>query len=612
MARATVVVAAVATALWATMATTTPAAAAVHATGQINGTTLEITGSNGKDHITLRLHVGDPTTLDVIDDDQPTAVLNFDRSLFDTISVSMLGGNDRVTLDASNGAFTDTQDTTVDGGDGNDVIVGSNGPEHLLGGDGDDDVDGNQGNDTVFLGPGDDVFVWNPGDGSDTVDGGEDYDQVVFSGANVGEHFSLGPNGGGVNLTRDVGNVSMDLDGVEELNLRTLGGSDVVEVVDVVGTDLEHFNVDLAGPLGGDDGSPDTVNVFGTNSADTIAVGGIPGRADVTGLGPVVHVAEGQSTDLLHVLAGEGDDDIRGAPVAGTAIEVLLDGEADSDTVTVDGTSAADTLSVAPVGGYVGITDAATGTVYAVAETVRVNGLGGKDVITAGNGLSALTSLVLDGGAGRDMISGGDGADLLIGGTGSDVVEGRQGNDTVFLGKGNDTFVWSPGGGSDLVEGEKGNDLLRFDGAAVSEHIAVYANGARLGLSRDVASVTMDVAGVENVRLNTRPGADTVTVDDLTGTDVKNLTIDLAGLPGTGIDDGSPDDVVVNATDGDDRIVVSSPKIGVRVTGLRPRTTILASSVSDRLDVNTLPGNDVVRNRLKSNAIQLFVDGVPQ
>ena len=42
----------------------------------------------------------------------------------------------------------------------------------------------------------------------------------------------------------------------------------------------------------------------------------------------------------------------------------------------------------------------------------------------------------------------------------------------------------------------------------------------------------MDTHGVEQVDFNALGGADTVTVNDLTGTDVKNVNVDLAGTLG--------------------------------------------------------------------------------
>ena len=86
-------------------------------------------------------------------------------------------------IDESNGIFTDSIPTTLQGGAGNDTLSGGSGAETLLGGDGNDTIDGNKGNDQALLGAGDDTFVWDPGDGSDTVEGQAGNDRMVFNGA---------------------------------------------------------------------------------------------------------------------------------------------------------------------------------------------------------------------------------------------------------------------------------------------------------------------------------------------------------------------------------------------------------------------------------------------
>ena len=73
------------------------------------------------------------------------------------------------------------------------------------------------------LGDGDDTFVWNPGDGSDTVEGQAGFDTLQFNGSNVGENIDISANGGRVALFRDVGNVTMDLNGIERIQLACLG-----------------------------------------------------------------------------------------------------------------------------------------------------------------------------------------------------------------------------------------------------------------------------------------------------------------------------------------------------------------------------------------------------
>ena len=69
------------------------------------------------------------------------------------------------------------------------------------------------------MGAGDDTFVWNPGDGSDTVEGQAGTDTLQFNGANVNENIDLSANGSRVRFSRDVGNITMDLNGVENVNV---------------------------------------------------------------------------------------------------------------------------------------------------------------------------------------------------------------------------------------------------------------------------------------------------------------------------------------------------------------------------------------------------------
>jgi hypothetical protein len=122
----------------------------------------------------------------------------------------------------------------------------------------------------------------------------------------------------------------------------------------------------------------------------------------------------------------------------------------------------------------------------------------------------------------------------------------------------------------------------------------------------------MDTAGVERVDFNALGGADVVTVNDLSGTDVSRVNVDLAGTIGGAVGDGQADRVVVNGTSGNDAIDVSGDAQAVKVSGLAATTEILHSQVAnDRLDVNTLAGRDTVgSNGLAAGAIQFFLDGV--
>jgi Ca2+-binding RTX toxin-like protein len=279
-------------------------------------------------------------------------------------------------------------------------------------------------------------------------------------------------------------------------------------------------------------------------------------------------------------------------------------GDGVADDVTVNGTAAQDSISVVSSGSSVLVNGLAAQTIVsgidASLDTLNVNGLGGDDTINA-SGLNA--------GQIKLAINGGDGNDLIVGSAGDDFVIGGRGNDTGLLGAGNDTYVWNPGDGSDIVEGQAGTDTLLFNGANINEKIDISANGSRARLFRDVANITMDLNGVEHIQFNAFGGADTVTVNDLTGTSVKNVDLDLASPPGSGTGDGQPDTIIINATSGDDVITVSSSGGVITVSGLAATVTITgAEAANDRLVINGLGGDDVITASTLTG-IQLTADG---
>src|SRR5262245_60038534 len=156
-----------------------------------------------------------------------------------------------------------------------------------------------------------------------------------------------------------------------------------------------------------------------------------------------------------------------------------------------------------------------------VANTVSIQvfGLAGNDTISLDETNGALPRSFLYGGDGNDVLIGGSGTDSLFGQAGNDTITGGRGHDVAQLGTGDDTFVWNPGDGSDTVEGQDGFDRMQFNGANIAEKIDIAANGNRVRFTRDIASVTMDLNGVEAIDVNAKGGADQITIGDLSGTD---------------------------------------------------------------------------------------------
>jgi hypothetical protein len=279
----------------------------------VTGGTLQISGGPLAETIALRLSAFDPNQLQVDLGDDGSADHTFDLSTFRVIDIAAGGGDDTIRIDQANGAFTTTETTRIDGENGDDTLIGGSGAEVFVGGNGDDFVDGNGGPDTAFLGRGDDVFVWDPGDASDIVEGGRGSDTMIFNGGAGNEIMAATAEGGRVLFTRNLGTIVMDLDDVEVIDVRALGGIDAVTVNDVGGTDLERVDVDLAAAIGGStgDGQADTVTVAATKGDDSIAAAANGAAVEVSGLAAFVRITHADPTsDTLVIDPVAGADDI--------------------------------------------------------------------------------------------------------------------------------------------------------------------------------------------------------------------------------------------------------------------------------------------------------------
>jgi Ca2+-binding RTX toxin-like protein len=172
--------------------------------------TAEVNGGNGAEQFTLT-----PNGTRVRFDRISPAPFSIDIGTTENLVLNMNGGDD--TFTAGNG-LAGLINLTVDGGAGNDTITGGDGADRLLGGDGNDTITGGRGDDTMLGGAGDDTFVWNPGDGSDVVEGQDGTDTLQFNGANINEKIDITANGTRARFTRDVANITMDLNSVEHIN----------------------------------------------------------------------------------------------------------------------------------------------------------------------------------------------------------------------------------------------------------------------------------------------------------------------------------------------------------------------------------------------------------
>ena len=285
-------------------------------------------GDGAADSVTVNGTAGP----DVIDVTANGGVVDVDGSPAEVTIDHSEAANDKLTVNGLAGA------DTITGGPGlaaliQLVINGGTEVDVLTGGDGPDRIVGQQQNDSMFGGAGNDTLVWNPGDGNDLVEGQAGAnDTMEFNGAAGAEIFEASAVGGRLRFTRNLGNIVMDVDDTEEVDLNALGGADLATVNNLTGTDVTKANIDLAAAIGGGagDGAADIVTVNGTDVADNVAVAANAGVVDVTGLFTAVGISNPElANDTLAINTLGGNDNVAiGGGVAGliqTAVDLGAD-----------------------------------------------------------------------------------------------------------------------------------------------------------------------------------------------------------------------------------------------------------------------------------------------
>ena len=383
-----------------------------------------------------------------------------------------------------------------------------------------------------------------------------------------------------------------------------LAGQDTITIVEINGA-LPRANLFgggdndvLTGGSGGD-------QLFGETGNDTLL-----------GKGGFDLLFGGNDNDTL--TGGDADDQVFGQ--SGTDRMVWNPGD---DTDLNEGGAGVDTVEVNGGNGVEQFTTTANGTrvrfdrlnpaPFAIdigtSENLVLNANGGDDSFSATGNLAALIGITVDGGSGNDNLLGSNGVDLLLGGDGNDFVDGQQGNDVGLLGAGDDTFQWDPGDGNDVIEGQDGRDSMLFNGSAANENMETSANGGRVRFTRNIANIVMDLNDVEvidrqHARRRRQPRRQRP---------VRHRRHRRGGRPRRlgGVDDLQPDNVITNATNGDDVVIVTGIGPNATVSGLAARVAVSgAIAGSDRVTVNALAGDDVVdATGLAANSALLTASG---
>jgi Ca2+-binding RTX toxin-like protein len=439
-------------------------------------------------------------------------------------SIVVTGGPDANVIDLS--GVTDKDDAvntdypaitsvTIDGGGGNDTIIGTEHTDTMRGGDGDDRINGDEnkapGSFDVFEGQaGNDTLVWNPGHDSDKMDGGDGADTIEMNGGGGGEQFTVKPSAtaGRVQFDRTgptpPGPFTLDIGTAERLDFNANGGDD--SLTSDAGLDALGFKLDLDGGAGNDtlDGGDGADLIEGGEGDDRIVPDDNPPLP-----GPRDDARGGAGNDTIVWNGGDDDD--------------LNEGGDGVDTIEVNGAAAGEQFTVKPSATAGRILFDRTGPTppgvfnidIGTAERLDLNAAGGDDTLTADDGFDPNFRLDVDGGDGNDSLDGGDAADLLAGGVGNDRIVGDDNpagtHDDVRGEAGDDTMVWNPGDDDDINEGGDGNDTAEVNGASGDERFTIKPAAGRVDFDRtDPTPFSVDIGTTESLLVNAAGGNDRI------------------------------------------------------------------------------------------------------
>ncbi|WP_289080689.1 Hint domain-containing protein [uncultured Sulfitobacter sp.] len=326
----------------------------------------------------------------------------------------------------------DDGDDLIDGGAGNDTLFGGNDDDTLIGGDGDDQLTGGEGKDKISGGAGKDTIFG--GTDGDTVDGGAggfnadpalntDDDTLDLTGLNFRlRDLEPDSNGNGQNGTVDLYND----DGT------SAGSFKFTEIENIIGEEM-------AGPVDGLDSGEDMAPGYTDAQGDQID--GTDGINDtIFGNGGDDTIDSGLGDDTVD--GGSGDDTF--TLTDGVDNDVIIGGESgETDGDVIDSTAVDDDLTVTFTDKEEGTLTNGSGTTE-FSEIERLELGGGDDTVT--------------GSGGDENVLTGDGNDVVNAGGGDDTIDGQGGNDTIDGGKYDDSLIG--GDGNDSLVGGEGDDVL--------------------------------------------------------------------------------------------------------------------------------------------------------
>ncbi|SFT72603.1 calcium-binding protein [Paraburkholderia aspalathi] len=381
----------------------------------------------------------------------------------------------------------------------------------LEGGSGQDWLIGNQGNDTIVGG---DPLAPVNGTLDEVLAGGAGADAIHAGGGTEFIYADMNPGAVSGWADLDAGHADTIYGGSGADYIYGSGGNDVI----YGGTG--DYNIHTGNGNAYVDTGSGNASVYGGTGNDTIVVDGLSDAIQTGSGNAYVQIASGLST----ITAGAGDDTIEAdggtAQIIGGSgyVTVIAGTSAGSDTIQagtggatvqlVDGLNESALIArdvngdlvlsdhgfdaQITVAGYfankAGVSlqfeDGTTwGASQILAATTTPSADGSNDTLVGSDGNDSITAGFGDtwvvGTSGNNTLSGGAGNDTIQGGSGTDLITGGSGTTQIVGGAGRETYLFNAGGGSDTIWENAtvaGSDTLRF-GAGIDASAVTYGYG---------------------------------------------------------------------------------------------------------------------------------------
>jgi hypothetical protein len=477
--------------------------------------------------------------------------------------LSLSGGAGNDTLNAS-GA---TAASTLDGGDGRDVLVGGAGGDTLTGGSGEDLLDARG--------------------GVNTVNGGTEADTVLVSGTSGADTIGVTHTGVTLTVTGGLSAGTNTIAAVEAVRVEAGSGSDGVTLTPSSGLAYTVLGGDPVGATG-----------------DVLTV--VSGTAVTYTPGP-----ESDSGSLNTATAAISFDEIEAISISGAP--AVISGTNGPDAITVIARDASTHAGANGVQDFTVSINASPSLLFLNTATLAINSLGGSDEVVlrtpAPNNENWNVTVTVDGGPPASAAPDGDRLIVETPGTGAEAVSwtptAPDGGSLVIAeaAAGLATNVTVTGVETLAYNGQGDNDALTVNGTAGDDaftHTPGAANDAgSLGVVGLLGVAYSNLGSLASLTADGGGGTDALTYDGTAGNDT--FTVDSAAGAGT---------VRLNA-----RLLLSTPSVEVLTAqglagddaftlvpalSLSPYARInfrgggQASAAGDRANVVGTAGNDTI------------------